>query len=142
MCAPAAARARPVALRLADFQSYQASIGTPVRRLDELKLALEDIKALAGSTPAALGSVQESASQFLKAMSTIVPPAEFRAAHDLLISAAQLADSAARIRREAIIFGNMARAWDASAAAAGALMLTARARTDMQTLLRLPQLSR
>jgi len=129
-------------LRLADFQSYQASIGTPVRRLDDLKLALEDIKALAGSTPAALGSVQQSASQFLKTMSTIVPPEEFRAAHELLISAAQLADSAARIRREAIVFGNMARAWDASAAAAGALMLTARARTEMQTLLRLPQLSR
>jgi hypothetical protein len=128
-------------LRLADFQSYQASIGTPVRRLDALKLALEDIKALAGSTPATLGSVQRVASQFLRAMSTIVPPDEFRAAHDLLISAAQLADSAARIRREAIVFGNMARAWDASAAAAGALMLTARARTEMQTLIRLPQLS-
>jgi hypothetical protein len=129
-------------LRLADFQSYQASIGTPVRRLDELKLALEDIKALAGSTPSALGSVQQRAAQFLKTMSAIVPPEEFRAAHELLISAAQLADSAARIRREAIIFGNMARAWDASAAAAGALMLSARARTEMQTLLRLPQLSR
>ena len=129
-------------LRLADFQSYQASIGTPVRRLDDLKLALEDIKALAGSTPAALGSVQQSASQFLKTMSAIVPPEEFRAAHDLLISAAQLADSAARIRREATVFGNMARAWDASSAAAGALMLTARARTEMQALLRLPQLGR
>ena len=129
-------------LRLADFQSYQASIGSPVRRLDDLRLALEDIKALAGSTPAALGSVQSSVSQFLKSMSTIVPPEEFRPAHELLISAAQLADSAARIRREAIIFGNMARAWDASAAAAGALMLTARARTEIQTLLRLPQLSR
>ena len=129
-------------LRLADYQTYQASIGTPVRRLDDLKLALEDIKGLAGSTPAALGMVQRGASQFLKAMSTIVPPEEFRAAHELLINAAQLADSAARIRREAIVFGNMARAWDASAAAAGALMLTSRARTEMQTLLRLPQLSR
>ena len=107
-------------LRLADFQKYQASIGTPVRRFAALQLALEDIKALAGSTPTALGSVQRSASRFLKTMSAIVPPEELRAAHELLISAAHLADSAARIRREAIVFGNMARAWDASAGGAAA----------------------
>ena len=129
-------------LRLADFEKYQASIGAPVRRLDALKLALEDIKALAGSTPDALGAIQRGTAAVLKAMSAIVPPEEFQSAHALLVSAAHLADSAARIRREAMLFGNMARAWDASAAAAGALMLTARARTEIQALVRLPQLSR
>ncbi len=34
----------------------------------------------------------------------------------------------------------MTRAWDASSAAAGALMLGARARADIQALLRPPQL--
>jgi hypothetical protein len=34
----------------------------------------------------------------------------------------------------------MTRAWDASSAAAGALMLGARARTDIQSLLKPPQL--
>ncbi len=35
---------------------------------------------------------------------------------------------------------DMTRAWDASSAAAGALMLGTKARTDIQALLRLPQL--
>ena len=43
-------------------------------------------------------------------------------------------------RREAALTGNIARAWDASAAAAGALMLVARARTEIQELFRFPQL--
>ena len=48
--------------------------------------------------------------------------------------------SAAQIRREATLASDMPRAWDASSAAAGALMLGARARSDIQTLLKLPQL--
>ena len=56
------------------------------------------------------------------------------------MSAVQLAESAARIRREAALTRNMDRAWAASSAAAGALMLGARARSDMQGALRLPQI--
>jgi len=51
-----------------------------------------------------------------------------------------LAGQAAQVRRAATLAGDMARAWDASSAAAGALMLGSRARTDIQTLLRPPQL--
>jgi len=46
----------------------------------------------------------------------------------------------AEIRREAVLASDMTRAWDASSAAAGALMLAARARADIQSALRLPQL--
>ena len=72
--------------------------------------------------------------------SAIDPPEELAAAHALLISAAQLAANAATIRREAALAGSMTRAWDASSAAAGALMLGARARSDIQKLLKPPQL--
>ena len=51
--------------------------------------------------------------------------------HNLFTSAVQLADNAAKIRREAALTGNIARAWDASSAAAGALMLATQARTDL-----------
>jgi hypothetical protein len=77
--------------------------------------------------------------QIVKKTVAIVPHEELKTAHALLISAAQLADNAARIRREATLAGDMARAWDASSAAAGALMLEGRARTDMQALMRAPQ---
>jgi hypothetical protein len=62
--------------------------------------------------------------------------------HGLVLSAIQLAQNAAKLRREAALTGSMARAWDASSAAAGALMLTDRIRTEMQLAFRVPQLPR
>jgi hypothetical protein len=130
------------ALRLPEFRTYGASITEPVERLNRLKPSLEDIKSLAGSTPGTLAYIQRACVQILKAVSAIVPPEEFRPAHALLVSAAQIADTAASIRREATLSGDFARARDASSAAAGALMLSVRARTEIQTLLGLPQLPR
>jgi len=112
----------------------------PFDRLERLKTPLEDIKALAGSSPDALGAILRGASAASKALAAVVPPDEFRTVHALLVSAAQLADSAAQIRREAALTGNIQRAWDASSAAAGALMLEARARSEFRSLFRLPQL--
>ena len=130
------------ALRQEDFDKYRLSVETPIERFNRLKPALEDIKALAGSSPWTLGAIQRGTTQVLKNMSEIMPPEEFQAAHALLVSAVQMADSAAKIRREAALTGSMPRAWDASAAAAGALMLGSNARTEIQSLLRLPQLPR
>src|SRR5262249_20356707 len=113
----------------------------PLGRLNALRPPLENIKTLAGSGPAALGNILREAALALKAFAAITPPEEFRPAHALLMSASQLADSAARTRREAALTGDMARAWDASSAAAGALMLTDRARADIEALLKVPQLS-
>jgi hypothetical protein len=131
------------AMRAPDFRKYHAAISTPVDLLAavaRVKPALEDIKALAGSTPAALTSIGRAAAQIIKRASAIAPPDELRPAHALLVSAAQMADTAARIRREAVLRADMARAWDASSAAAGALMLAASARSEMQMLLRPPEL--
>ena len=84
--------------------------------------------------------IETAVSQILEQARAIAPPPEFRAAQALLVSAVQLAGNAGQIRREATLGENIARAWDASSAAAGALMLGARARTDMQSLLRPPEL--
>jgi len=73
-------------------------------------------------------------------LATVVPPDECRSVHSLLASAAQLAGDAARIRSEAARAGDIGRAWDASAAAAGALMLSTRAKMEIQALVRLPAL--
>ncbi len=128
------------ALRAEDFRQYRQSITAPLDRLALLKGALEDIRALAGSGPAALRSLESTAAAVLKLIAGVVPPHEFQTAHALLVSAAQMADGAARIRREAAASGDLARAWDASSAAAGALMLTSRARAEIETVFRLPQL--
>jgi hypothetical protein len=73
-------------------------------------------------------------------IAAIVPPEELAASHALMLSAAQLASSAVNVRREAAMANDMTGAWNASSAAAGALMLGARARSDIVSGLRPPQL--
>ena len=128
------------ALRAPEIRKYWIDISAPFDLFTRLKPSLEDIKLLAGSSPASLAAIDRVVARIVKTASTIAPPEELSAAHALLVSAAQLADNAARIRREAILSGDLARAWDASSAAAGALMLGERARSDIQALLRRPEL--
>ena len=128
------------AVRAAALKSYRVAIKTPIDLFAQLKPSLEAVKALSGSAPGALIELQKSVARILQIASAIAPPDELVAAHALLISAVQLAGNAAQIRREATMARDMTRAWDASSAAAGALMLGARARTDIQSLLRPPQL--
>lgn len=127
-------------LRAPAFRHYRVAIRRPIDLFARLKPSLDSIKSLSGSTPGSLAATERVVAQILKLSSAIVPPEEFVAAHALLVSAVQLAGHAAEIRREATLAADMARAWDASSAAAGALMLGTRARTDIQTLLRPPQL--
>ena len=96
--------------------------------------------AEAGWICAALALIRRQAARALQLMRQIVPPEECLAAHALLVSAVHLADDAARIRLNATVAGDMARAWDASSAAAGALMLSAKAKIDIQSLINRPKI--
>jgi hypothetical protein len=125
-------------LKSDEYRKYSAAVDPQLVRLQALKPALENIKSLAGSSPAELGAIENASAQILSAVSLVLAPEDLRAAHALLVSAAQLADSAARIRREAVLSTDLARAWDASSAAAGSLMLMARARGEIETMLKPP----
>lgn len=127
-------------LRAPAFAEYRAAIGSPLDLFAQIRPALLDIKSLAGSSPAALATVERLVVRLVEHASAISPPDELSAAHAVFLSAANLAASAARIRREAALSNSIERAWDASSAAAGALMLGAQARTDIRTLMRRPQL--
>lgn len=127
-------------LRLPVLVEYGAAIRAPIALFVQLKPALEDIKSLAGSSPAALRLLQDGTARLIQLMGDIPPPEELASAHALMISAAQLAASAVTARRDAVLSNDMDRAWNASSAAAGALMLGTRARADILTLLRPPQL--
>jgi hypothetical protein len=126
--------------RLPVLRAYRASVATPLAILRGLEQPLADIKELSGSPAATLAAMQRQVSRALRLMERVVAPAEGRDAHAMLVSAAHLASNAATIRREATESGDFARAQDASSAAAGALMLGAKAKTDIQTFLRPPQL--
>jgi hypothetical protein len=129
-------------LRLPELRAYRDSMSDSIQKLTKLHQPLEDIKGLSGSAPDALAAILKTAADVQKATATVQPPEEFRDLHGLMMSAIQLAQNAAKLRREAALTGNMARAWDASSAAAGALMLSERVSTEMQTAFRLPQLKR
>jgi hypothetical protein len=122
------------------YDRYHAEITRPIDLFSTLTPSLNNIKALSGSTPASLVAIERAVSQIVALAAGIAPPQDLAGAHALLVSAAQLAGNAARMRREAILAGDLSRAWDASSAAAGALMLSARATTDIRALLRPPQL--
>ena len=111
------------ALRLPELTRYRVAIRTPIDLFARLAPALESVKALSGSAPATLDAISAPWRRFSPLASAIAPPEELVAAHALLISAVQLAGNAAKIRREATLASDITRAWDASSAAAGALML-------------------
>jgi hypothetical protein len=131
------------AIRAPEYRKYGEALTTPVNVLalfERVTPALEDVKSLAGSSAGTLAAVRRAMARILSRAAEIDPPDELRSAHALLVSAAQMAQSAVDIRREATLAGSMPRAWDASSAAAGALMLAARARSEIQSLLRPPPL--
>jgi hypothetical protein len=127
-------------LRVPVLRQYSDAVSGPLNILRTIEEPLKDIKELAGSSQAALSLVRRQVKATVLLIATIVPPDECRSTHALIASAAQLADTAAQIRREATLSGDVSRAWDASAAAAGALMLVSRANAEVQALLRPPQL--
>ena len=127
-------------LRAPELRRYSLAIRQPMDLFAELSVPLEAIKSLAGSSPLALTTIEHTCERIVALASAMAPPDEVAAAHALLLSAVQLARQAAQIRREAAMAGDMSRAWDASSAAAGALMLGAKARADIRALVRPPQL--
>lgn len=128
------------ALRAPALTAYRLAMAAPLQQFAALKTALEDIKSLAGTPPGTLRFIERAIGRLARAAGAIVPPEELVEAHALFLSAVNLAQNAASIRREAALASSLQRAWDASSAAAGALMLGSKARTDMQKLLRRPQL--
>jgi hypothetical protein len=128
------------ALREPAFAEYRLAMRGPLEQFAALKAALEDIKSLAGTPPGTLRFIERAIGRLARAAGEIQPPDELIDAHALFLSAVNLAENAARVRREATLAESIERAWDASSAAAGSLMLGAKARTDMQTVLRRPQL--
>jgi len=127
-------------LRLPLLAEYGAAIKTPIALFTQIRPSLEAIKELSGSSRTALEFLDQGTARMLKMVGEIVPPEELGAAHALFVSAVQMASNAAMTRRRASLANNMDLAWSASSAAAGALMLGARARTDILELLRPPQL--
>jgi hypothetical protein len=100
--------------------------------------ALEDVKSLAGPSLVALDRLEAQLAGMQVQLRTAYAPEEAVGVHALIGSALQMTASAFRGRRLATLSANLTQAWDASAAAAGALLMLDRARTDLARLVLSP----
>jgi len=122
------------------YRSYQRAVRPALQALAAAERPLEDIRAEAGPSPAVLKRVMARFYKARPAVAATNPPAPLASAHALLTSAWQMADSALALRMRAVESGDAARASEASAAAAGALMLAERAREDIAQAVKAPAL--
>jgi hypothetical protein len=119
--------------------AYRRAIEAGIEEFTRSRSRLDAIRRLAGPDASVLVILGARLESMASRLDAIQPPEELAAAHALLVSAAQLAVNAVHVRREAVRSGDIAVAWDASAAAAGAMMLFSRARGDMEALSTFPQ---
>jgi hypothetical protein len=122
-------------LRLAGYRSYSRFVKSPLAQLDLMRPGLQDIKTLAGPEAVSLGRLTARATQAARQLRGVIPPPDLAHIHALLQSACQMASAAVETRFKAVASGDMATAWNASSAAAGSLMLLARARDELERYL-------
>jgi hypothetical protein len=125
-------------IKVTAFRSYQRAVSAPLGDLRLMSTGLDDIKRLAGPAATELPALAGRAASAARALALIVPPSDLAPAHALIRSAAQLAMQAVRTRGDAVTSGAMDQAWQASSAAAGALMLLSRAKQDLDAALAPP----
>lgn len=121
-------------LRVRTLSDYERRIRSATERLRRSVSSLEQIKALSGPSPRSLPSLSERFSDAWRDLKMVRPPAEAAEVHGVLISACQMAVRAIASRQMAIRASDMKMAWEASSAAAGALMFIERAQEDLRKL--------
>jgi hypothetical protein len=126
-------------LRLAGYRSYSRFLKSPLEQLDLMRPGLQDIKGLAGPDAVSLGRLTARAAQAARELRGVIPPPDLAPIHALFQSACQMAGAAVETRFKAVASGDMATAWNASSAAAGSLMLLARARDGLERYLMPPR---
>ena len=127
-------------VRQSIYKEYQRNVGPQLVALQKSQTSLESIRRLDGPKPKDLQALQYRLSGGSARLERMPIPDELRTAHDLLVGAWRFAEAAVRSRNEAATAGNLGMAWEASSAAAGALMLLSRAQIEIQTLLEPPRI--
>jgi hypothetical protein len=122
------------ATRQERLAQYQRRIRSPMQRVRTSIGGLEQIRQLAGPAPSALQPLALRLTGAWQDLKRVTPMAEAEAVHSMLISAVQMAIRAAASRRMAVQATDMATAWEASSAAAGALLLFERAQEELTKL--------
>lgn len=127
-------------IRRSLYRNYQRSAGGQLLELVKWQRELEAIRRLEGPAPNALRRLQAKLRGGARQLERVRPPGDLRTVHDLLVGAWRFAESAVVGRYQAARVASDETAWEASSAAAGALMLLSRAQEEIRELLEPPEL--
>jgi hypothetical protein len=127
-------------VRRDSYRAYQRAAGTSIVQLVKAQAALDDIRRLDGPSPKQLETLRSRLSGGAERLQRVLVPEDLRGTHELVVGAWRFAETAARARLEAVSSGSLATAWEASSAAAGALMMLSRAQQRLREFLEPPKL--
>jgi len=127
-------------LRSKAYDRYAKATRGSLAQLVSIEPLLDDIKDLAGPDARDLDGLEARLAEATREFSGVIVPAGMQTVHGLIDTALQFADSAVRKRREAVASGDIRIAWDASSAAAAAVMLRAQAEERLDRRLAVPEL--
>ena len=126
------------ALRRSLYREYHRS--SQLLQLVKTQPALEAIRSLEGPDPSTLVALRRRLRGGAERLDRMDPAEELRPIHDMLIGAWRFAERAVDTRYDAARSAHVPTAWDASSAAAGALMLISRVQQEIRELLEPPRL--
>jgi hypothetical protein len=127
-------------IRQALYRDYRRAVGTQILQLVKAQPALEAVRKLEGPSPRRAADAARTAERRRERLARVQVPSDLKAAHDLLTGAWRFAENAVNSRYSAVRSGEMTTAWEASSAAAGALMFLSRAQQELRNLLEPPRL--
>ena len=125
--------------RIETYRTYWRTIRPADDQLAEAADELDAIRTLAGPDPSTLSTLTDRLARVARILAFATVPSELAPVHATLESASHLAGEAVRIRRQAINLADLPTAWNASAAAAGSVMLFRQARSELDSLLKPPE---
>jgi hypothetical protein len=125
--------------RAPEFRRYRRAMDGSFKAFNDAVIALEQVKAMRGPAPGLMTPLSKRLARSAKTVARVKAPEELARAHGLIQSAWELADSAFRLRMTAVTQNSVDVAQRASSAAAGALMLYNRARSDQQAAMEPPR---
>ena len=126
--------------RQAIFREYQRAVGLDLVQLVKARPALESIKKLDGPEPERLDSLNRVLRGGTVRLDRLLVPEYLRNTHELVKGAWRFAETAAASRLKAVAAADIGTAWEASSAAAGALMMLSLAQKELRALTEPPKL--
>jgi hypothetical protein len=125
-------------MRAPGFRLYRRAMVGSFSTFKAATKGLEEVREMVGPKPAAIKPISQRLARGNQSLYRVRPPAELVPAHSLIRSAWELAENAFRLRLDAANRNSIEGARQASSAAAGSLMLFAKARAELDEVMRKP----